>query len=125
MTDVSDPTGTPQQPYSGFGSLSGALLRTLFGAPYVMANGAFGGQDAVPGAIANVATGNLSGPFAGTTARDLVLNQIIRPIGGPGAAEAFSRVIGPMDDPIRRMARDSIEGDQPASPLARLLAGFR
>jgi hypothetical protein len=136
MTDqtISDPIDAPQQaaaPWplgvTGFGSLGQTAMRALLGAaPYAMAGVARGGQDpgGVPGAIANAATANFSGPLASTTARDLVLNQLIRPIGGKGAADAVSSLIGPMDDPVRRAAQKSMEGNQTVSPLARILAGM-
>lgn len=131
MTDqtTSDLIGAPQQAAApwplgngGFGSMGRAAIRALIGAPYVMAEAARGGQDAggVPGAIANAATADFSGPFA---ARDLLVNQLIRPMYGQGAADSLSSLIGPMDDPVRQMGQKSVEGDQAVSPLARILAG--
>jgi len=71
-----------------------------------MAAGATGGQSAVPGAIADAATADFAAPI-----RDLMLNGIVRPIGGQGAADTFSRL--------------GLGTAKTVSPLARILAGLQ
>ena len=142
MTDVtlpygSDPTqegiarlaavGSPGGIFSNIGNLWPAGLRALATVPYVMA-GAGSGQDTggLPGAIANAATADFRGPLAGMTARDTMANTA-KAVYGPALGAWMSSQLGPMDDPIRLMAQQAINGSppqQPSAPLATSLAAL-
>ena len=139
MTDVtlpygSDPTqegiarlaavGSPGGIFSNIGNLWPAGLRALATVPYVMA-GAGSGQDP-SGALARAATADFRGPLAGMTARDTMANTA-RAVYGPALGAWMSSQLGPMDDPIRLMAQQAINGSppqQPSAPLATSLAAL-
>jgi hypothetical protein len=92
------------------GSLGQAGIRALALAPSVMASASGGAQDmgGLPGAIANAATADFRGPFAGMTGRDVLL-KTMGAIYGPAVTAWASSQLGPMDDPIRLMAQRAIQ----------------
>jgi hypothetical protein len=116
--------GSPGGIFGNIGNLWPAGLRALASVPYVMA-GAGSGQDP-SGALARAATADFRGPLAGMTARDTIANTV-RAVYGPALGAWTSSQLGPMDDPIRLMAQQAINGSPPpppstSSPLAALLA---
>jgi hypothetical protein len=150
LPDGSDPTwnGTAQlppawqngvaqlralgSPLSNIGSLGQAGIRALATVPYVMATASGGGQDPSgggqdpSGALARAATADFRGPLAGMTARDTMANTA-RAVYGPALGAWISSQLGPMDDPIRLMAQQAINGSppqQPSAPLATSLAAL-
>ena len=92
MTDVTLPDGSDPawqngiaqlralgSPLSNIGSLGQAGIRALALAPSVMASASGGAQEdmgGLPGAIANAATADFRGPFAGMTGRDVLLKTM-------------------------------------------------
>jgi len=139
MTDVtlpdgSDPTqegiarlaavGSPGGIFSNIGNLRLAGLRALATVPYVMA-GAGSGQDPSE-VLARAAAADWRGPLAGMTARDTMATAA-KAIYGPAMGAYMSSQLGPMDDPIRLMAQQAINGpppQQPSAPLATSLAAL-
>ena len=112
-------------PLSNIGSLGQAGIRALATVPYVMATASGGGQDP-SGALARAATADFRGPLAGMTARDTMANTA-RAVYGPALGAWMSSQLGPMDDPIRLMAQQAINGSppqQPSAPLATSLAAL-
>jgi hypothetical protein len=115
-------------PLSNIGSLGQAGIRALATVPYVMATASGGSQDPSE-ALARAATAdNFRGPLAGMTARDTMVNTT-RAVYGPAVAAWMSSQLGPVDDPIRLLAQQAINGSPPqqpsvplAPPLAALLA---
>jgi len=137
MTDVtlpygSDPTqegiarlaavGSPGGIFSNIGWPAG--IRALATVPYVMA-GAGSGQDPSE-VLARAATADWRGPLAGMTARDTVAT-LDKAVYGPVLGAYVTSQLGPMDDPIRLMAQQAINGSppqQPSAPLATSLAAL-
>jgi hypothetical protein len=123
MTDVTLPDGSDPawqngiaqlaalgSPLGNIGSLGQAGIRALALVPSVMASASGGAQDmgGLPGAIANAATADFRGPFAGMTGRDVLL-KTMGAIYGPAVTAWASSRLGPMDDPIRLMAQRAIQ----------------
>ena len=107
---VGSPLGSSSTPFDSFsnmGNLWHAGVRALATAPYVMA-GAGSGQD-TSDAMSKAATADFTGPLAGMTARDTLV-KIMTLMYGPSVAAAVSSTLGPMDDPIRLMAQQAING---------------
>ena len=117
LAAVSSPGGI----FSNIGNLWPAGLRALATVPYVMA-GAGSGQDP-SGALARAAAADFRGPFAGMTARDMMANTM-KAVYGPEMGEYMSSQLGPMDDPIRLMAHQAINGSPPAPPTSSTLAAL-
>src|SRR4051794_3436507 len=67
-------------------------------------------RDDLPDTLAHAAMADFRGPLAGMTTRDMLVNYLAKPIWGAEAASAFSSLIGPLDDPVRLMAEDAING---------------
>jgi|SRR5437764_6771907 len=111
----------PQQVRDQIGNLGGiaspiwwnqaglTALRALGTAPYALARST---QDpaGAPGAMADAATADFSGPLAGMTGReraDVLAQYLIAPIYGRSFADSFASQWG--DDPIKALAKKSIE----------------
>src|SRR4051812_44542709 len=103
--------GSPPGLLSGIGSLSHMAQRGLAFAPWVMAQ-AGRSRDDLPDTLAHAAMADFRGPLAGLGTRDLLVNYLMKPLYGPEAANAFSSLIGPMDDPVRQMAQAINGGDK-------------